>query len=524
MKRRSLSPKRSASAEFPRNRLSELYLGIEARRQELARRGMAASVGLTSAHFGGWASGVILDNGRPWILDSFQAAFLDDFFRGYAECWLIVPEGSGKTTVTAGLALHHIQHTSSGFVPVAASSRDQAEILFRQAEGLVRRSPVLKGKFIVQEGYRRIKCPATGGRIQIFAADERTGDGVIPTLCIIDELHRHRDLSLYRTWVGKLGKRSAQVVAISTAGEPGGEFELARRGVKATAAELTMDGCFTRAVSSGVVMHEWAVPAKADVTDLNLVKAANPLGTVTVESLKKKLASPTMTRAHWKRMTCNIATREESSAITAAEWAAAAVSDTIPPGESIWLGVDAGWKWDTFALVPLWAPDASFRLLGSATILVPPRDGTSLDVNLVKQAAKKIHEANPIELVVMDTNRAEDVAEWFRNVIGADVVDRAQSNSFAVKDYDAWMTALRSGTLHHTGDRGLTTHVLNAIAKTLPGGDTRFDRPKVNRNVNRAQQDQRVIDALVAAAMVHCTADAIFRRAGESTGPGWRPL
>jgi phage terminase large subunit-like protein len=43
------------------------------------------------------------------------------------------------------------------------------------------------------EGYRRIRCDAMGSRIQVFASDDRTGDGVIPGgIAILDELHRHR--------------------------------------------------------------------------------------------------------------------------------------------------------------------------------------------------------------------------------------------------------------------------------------------------------------------------------------------
>lgn len=50
----------------------------------------------------------------------------------------------------------------------------------------------------------------------------------------------------------------------------------------------------------------------------------------------------------------------------------------------------------------------------------------------------------------------------------------------------------------------LTRHVLNAIARVLPSGDARFDRPAQSRL--GGQQDQRVIDALVAAAMAHSLA------------------
>jgi phage terminase large subunit-like protein len=65
----------------------------------------------------------------------------------------------------------------------------------------------------------------TGGRIQVYAADDRTGDGVIPSLAILEELHRHPSLMLYRTWYGKLPKRGGQLISISTAGSQASEYE-----------------------------------------------------------------------------------------------------------------------------------------------------------------------------------------------------------------------------------------------------------------------------------------------------------
>jgi hypothetical protein len=44
---------------------------------------------------------------------------------------------------------------------------------------------------------------------------------------------------------------------------------------------------------------------------------------------------------------------------------------------------------------------------------------------------------------------------------------------------------------------------LNAVAKLLPDGRARFDRPSTSRA--QAGQRRRVIDALIAAAMVHST-------------------
>ncbi len=168
--------------------------------------------------------------------------------------------------------------TGHAFVAVAASSREQTEWLYRQAAGFVDRSPVLQPLFRPQEGYRRIRCDRTRSRIQIFAADDRTGDGPIATLFLLDELHRHRDLRLYRTWRGKLEKRGGQIVAISTAGAPGSEFEEARALIRERAPEVERSETFLRAVSDQLVLHGWAVPEGGDVEDLELVKRATPSG------------------------------------------------------------------------------------------------------------------------------------------------------------------------------------------------------------------------------------------------------
>ena len=458
------------------------------------------------AHFRAWASELILDNEEPWELESFQEAFLEDVFAGVPELWLVVPEGNGKTTLTAGLALYHAEHRLGARIPWAASSRDQAEIGYDAAAGFVLRTPRLRDAFKCLEGYRRIRCDAKGSRIQIFAADDRTGDGVIPTLCILDELHRHRDLRLYRLWRGKLLKRGAQIVTISTAGEPGGEFEETRERIRQQAPDVHREETFTRAASETLVLHEWAVPEKGDVEDLELVGRANPFSGITAETLRLKRASPTMTLAHWRRFTCNLPTRSESAAIQEAEWAAAESDERIPAGEPVWVGLDVAWKWDTTAIVPLWWRDDEYRLLGPVTVLEPPRDGTSLDPNLVERALVEVHQRNPIHTVVMDTSRAEQLASWVEAEFGCTVIDRQQTNAFAVDDFDKFMEALRQGWLKHSGDPELRRHALNAVARVLPYGDARFDRP--SRTRQGGDQDRRVIDALTAAAMVHSAAAA----------------
>ena len=49
-----------------------------------------------------------------------------------------------------------------------------------------------------------------------------------------------------------------------------------------------------------------------------------------------------------------------------------------------------------------------------------------------------------------------------------------------------------------------TSHAFNALTKLLATGGARFVRPAASWTASL--QDQRVIDALIAAAMVHCIA------------------
>lgn len=481
----------------------------------------APLVPFTLPHFRAWAAGLTLDSDQRVVLEGFQDEVLTDIFAGVSEVWVIIPEGNGKTTLMALLALYHAEFRPFAAVPVAASSREQAEILYRQAEGFVLRSQQLhemvesaiqiaKGKrktdvprFTCLEGYRRINHHG-GGRIQVFAADDRTGDGLIPTLGLLDELHRHRDLALYRTWAGKILKRGGQIVAISTAGEPGSDFELTRERIRNQATDVRRDGFHTRYAAGRVVLHEWAVPETADVEDMVLVKAANPFTGVTIEALREKYASPTMTLHHWRRFVCNLPTRDSISAIQEGEWRAAIAAEPIPAGEPVWVGLDVAWKWDTTAAVPLWWRPDAHRQLGEARIVVPPRDGTSTNPELIKRELRDIHARNPIHTVVMDSSRAEDIAAWIEQELGCTVLDWPQANSVAAREYDRFMEGLRGGTLQHAGDAGLQQHALNAIAYMLPGGGTKFDRPSQTRI--SSESNRRVIDALKAAAMVNCAA------------------
>jgi hypothetical protein len=460
----------------------------------------------TIDHFRAYARLLVLDSGDQWEPERFQLDVVDEILKGIPEVWLDVPEGNGKTTLMGGVALYHADYTPDAIVPMAAASRDQTGILLNQAAGFVRRTPGMDRRFRVYEGYRRIDALRTRGRIQVFAADDRTGDGVIFTLALLEELHRHPDLRLYRTWHGKIEKRGGQVVAISTAGEPGGEYENVKAGVLKRG-RVRRRGAHTVARTRELVLHQHALAAGDDLHDLKRVKQANPFSGVTIAGLKRKHDSPTMLESHWARFVCGIPTRSQQSAITAAEWERLKKAK-IPATADVFAGVDLGWKWDTTAIVPLWMAAPERRVLGVPEVIVPPRDGTSTDPEDIRAAARRVNDRHTVHTwVVEDAAGAAQFVEWLETEFpDARVVLYGTGNQAAALAFDRWMQAVRERWLQHPHVDLLTQHVLNAVAKPAGPDRYRFDRPRTTRQGRG--QDQRVIDCLSAGSAAHAVAVA----------------
>lgn len=540
--------------------------------------GTVAGVPWTVQHFKRWASQLVFEDGKRHPPEQWQLEVFKDLVAGFAEIWLIVPEGNSKSTLLSAIALYHLDNQRWPWVPIAASSRDQAEILFGQAIGFLKRTTTCSCEPPILEDLHCPKCGAPGLEydkwgnplgpfrpagtrqirhvhtegpgLKVYASDVETADGVIPTLSMVDEGHRLKDLSTYRQFVGKNAKRQGQTMMISTAGVPGGDFETTREALRQHATKVTRRGrCYARfATRDEVVLHEYAIPSIGDARDIDIVKEANPLKKITKASLRAKLNRPSLDLGEdWLRKTCNIPARAAKAAVSELDWERAgrvypgdppeAIVGNhlrIPEGVPVLVGVDFAWQLDTTFLAPLWLHSPMFRLLGESRCLLPPRDGSMLDPLAVRVTFEAINRRNPIIAIVGDMSKAQDTMAWAGQNFGCPVVDRTQVNEHACGDYEAFMEALRGGKpqdddgpsrtpwLRHDSEVGtrvydsttmawskgasLREHVMNAIARKLTSDRYRFDRHSSSRAA--ALQDERVIDGLTAAGMVNRTAGA----------------
>jgi len=234
------------------------------------------------------------------------------------------------------------------------------------------------------------------------------------------------------------------------------------------------------------------------------------LSTITVDTLARKRRSPSMTEPHWARFVCGRPMTTIDAAITAAEWDGQELGEP-KRGVPCRVGMDVAWKWDTFALTPFVLESHTRRVFGRPEILVPPRNGVdSLSFELeVKPAFWRIHRRNPIEAIAYDPNaEANVVVEWAQEEFGCELLPVSQSNVVQAEVFRLWMEALRMGWFVHPHDPVMRAQVLNAIAKLIGGSHDqhRFTRPSTSRSAQF--QDERVIDALIAASGVHWTAVA----------------
>lgn len=159
--------------------------------------------------------------GHRFFLERWQAAIVAGLFgwkrhdgtRRYRECLLYVAKKNGKTLFAAGLALYMLTADGEGGAKVlcAASSRDQAAMVFEPCAGMVRRNLRLSGHLRIygdKGGAQRrsivVRRDPTASLL-VLSADEDTADGKNPHCSLVDEVHRHVSPKL----AGVLHKSSA---------------------------------------------------------------------------------------------------------------------------------------------------------------------------------------------------------------------------------------------------------------------------------------------------------------------------
>ena len=161
---------------------------------------------------------------EPWQIFTFTTVmgWVDEngnrrFRRAYTE----VPRGNGKSSMSSPLGLYGtaMDDEAGAEVYSAATTRDQARIIFRDAQAMARKMPKFCSRFGVTIPAQAIVQLKSESSFKALSADGHTLDGLNIHMALVDELHAHRTPEVYDVLETGLGKRPQSLLwLITTAG------------------------------------------------------------------------------------------------------------------------------------------------------------------------------------------------------------------------------------------------------------------------------------------------------------------
>ena len=271
---------------------------------------------------------------QPFVLEPWQQSVQGNLFgwkrpdgtRRYRECLLYVPKKQGKSAWIAGIVVMVLTTDGEPGAELysAASSRDQAGIVFDHAVGMVKQNPELREILNVYGArggsvMKSITYEAEGSSYKCLAADANTADGANVHLAAIDEPHRHRSPEL----AGVLKKSTAAraqplVLKFTTA-------DYNRPSACNTEREYAIKVRDGHASNPAYLPVVYEAPVEADHTDRAVWYFANPnLGVSVPEEFiagqcEEAQAKPSELN-DFLRLHLNVITNADIAAFTALDW------------------------------------------------------------------------------------------------------------------------------------------------------------------------------------------------------------
>jgi phage terminase large subunit-like protein len=145
--------------------------------------------------------------GLPFILFPWQCFIIGSLFgwkrksdgmRRFRVAFIETPKGSGKSPLAAGIGLKGLvaDNEPRAEVYAAATYKDQAMVLFRDAIAFYDQSPELQKRLVASgTGEKRwsLSYPGKGSFFRPISSEKKGQSGPRPHMALLDEIHEHRD-------------------------------------------------------------------------------------------------------------------------------------------------------------------------------------------------------------------------------------------------------------------------------------------------------------------------------------------
>ena len=308
---------------------------------------------------------IVLDAWQCFIVTTvFGWVHKDTGLRRYREAYIEVPRKNGKSLLSAGIGLYMLSADGEQGAEVysAATTRDQARIVFEDAQGMAERTPDMRTYLGVVILKHCITVAHTSSKFLPLAAEASTQDGLNVHCAIVDELHAHRKRDLYDVIDTARGAREQSLMwLITTAGTDRSGICYERR----THITKILDRVIEDPTMFGII---YSIDDQDDPQDPATWAKANPNWMVSVlpddmhAAARKASAMPSaLNNFLTKRL--NVWVNGESPWMDMRAWEKCAdtslqLSDFA--GEKCWSGLDLAQKKDFAAYVKVFERDATW--------------------------------------------------------------------------------------------------------------------------------------------------------------------
>lgn len=481
--------------------------------------------------------------GVPFVLEPWQMFVVgslfgwrnaDDGTRRFRMAYVEAGKGSGKSPLAAGVGLYGLLADGEPRAEVyaAATKKDQAQILFRDAVAMVEQSPRLSAA-VLRSGKNPVWNLAhikSGSFFRPISADDGQS-GPRPHIALIDEIHEHRDnyvVEMLRA--GTKGRRQALIFMITNSGADRTSvcFEYHDYAAKVSDGTLSDDSFFGYVCA----LDEEDNP----FDDEACWPKANPSLGVTIpakylrEQVSHAKGMPSKESVVRRLNFCQWV-GAINPWIGSAPWLAAQASYTAEElrGRRCWAGLDLGSTQDLNALVLLFEPDKPgerWRLLPYFWLpadgleekgrmdrvpyttwvrqgFLETTEGRAVNKRAVVQRLAEIASMFDLQVVRYDRWRIEDL-KVLLDEEGIDIPLEPHGQGF--KDMapavDEFERLLLNGEMEHPSNPVLTWNAANAVLATDPAGNRKPMKDKATGRIDG------IVAALMATSAAHAANDA----------------
>lgn len=441
-------------------------------------------------------------------------------YRRFKTVYTEVPRKNAKSTLSSGVALYMLAADGEAGAEVysAATTREQARIVFGDARQMVLRSPDMREALGVQASTHSVFQTDTGSSFKALSRDQDGNlDGLNVHCGIVDELHGHKDRGVWDVLLTATGARRQPLLwAITTAGfnRAGICFEqrtYVTKLLERVAEDEAYFGCI------------WTIDEDDDPFDPASWAKANPNWGVSVmpESIERNArVALQMASAQNNFLTkhLNVWVNADTSWMNMAAWEAAADADLEEAafeGEDCIVACDLATRTDIAPVMRLYtrrADDGQVHYYAFGRYFLPEEaaeDGRSSHYAGWAREGRmvltpgQVTDFSYIEDEIRDLARRVRVTDAaFDPWQAAQIMQRLQAEGLPVLEYrqtvqnmSAPMKELEalvlSGRFHHDGDPVLAWMVSNVVCHTDAKGNV----------YPRKEQPQNKIDGVVALIM-----------------------